>query len=108
MALFSHAFIRKRAISLAASTSVAVASHALAQDPARSTMPVLQSRTSTLTVDPSVPTSNRCVSQSDAAIDFVAGMVPCSGDDIRRRHPVTADGGRRTDKPGLDVQSQLK
>jgi Domain of unknown function (DUF305) len=35
MALFSHAFIRKRVISLATSASVAATSFALAQDPAK-------------------------------------------------------------------------
>src|SRR6266851_5315261 len=93
MILFSRSFIRKRAISLATTASVAATSFALAQDPARmyhvrGTMPVQQ-----VADGPGYSDEQSFLSENDAAMnkmmadmkikptgdidrDFVAMMVP--------------------------------
>ncbi len=93
MILFSRSFIRKRAISLATTASVAATSFALAQDPARmyhvrGTMPVQQ-----VADRPGYSDEQSFLSENDAAMnkmmadmkikpsgdidrDFVAMMVP--------------------------------
>jgi len=98
MVLFSRAFIRKRAISLATTASVAATSFALAQDPSRmyhvhGTMPVQYVADRHVTDRPDHSDEQPFLSENDAAMnkmmanmtikptgdvdrDFVAMMVP--------------------------------